>query len=116
VGKKTSITVTRIKCNKASEAGHDEIFVTFQADGGFRTRLPRLVGRQSMATGDSWDINHTAEFHNDLQVMLFESDSLHIVNIDYLGSFAFTPLDVPSEVAIIKPDDAQYTLYVTRNA
>jgi len=51
VGKKTSITVTRIKCNKASEAGHDEIFVTFQADGGFRTRLPRFVGRQSMATG-----------------------------------------------------------------
>lgn len=75
---KTKIQISSITCNSTSEAGHDEVYLICQADGGVPIRYPPHPSNyQSMSAGDQWTLSDpslTLDFEYELLITLWDCD------------------------------------------
>ena len=132
MGDKTKIQITSIYCNGVSEIGGDNVYLICQADGGIPVVYPPGLANLSkhpypMSAGDTWTlpdgtyatVECVLNFEHEVLVTLWDSDLDDDLTVSsFLGSYDYTPGNVPSSVRIQTPGlmgyNADYTIYATK--
>ena len=113
MGKRHSVTITKIVCNESSENEGDELYLLYQADGGNQYRFPeKLKSSHEMEDDDTWNLSLVLEFDYEVILELWDNDD---VNPDYLQSHDFQPGSGSSSIQLRNTNDADYTVYYTYN-
>lgn len=100
-------------CERTSEPGTDEVFYTYQIDGGDEVRYPPN-GYQQMNDGFTWAVQQPYTFSNSLVITLWDDDNWPSTD-DYLGKATYTPTDIPP-VTDVSGSSGIYQIKVTKTA
>lgn len=82
---KVPLELVSITCLNRSEAGYDELYFTYQIDGGPVTRYP---GFKNMKEGYVWEVDHVFDYEESLIITLWDNDSPS--SDENLGSHLYT--------------------------
>jgi hypothetical protein len=129
---KTKIQITKIHCNGTSEPLSDNLYLICQADGGIPIIYPPGLANLSkhpyaISSGQTWTLpdgevattDLVLNFEHEVLVTLWDSDLDDDLTVSsYLGSYDYTPNNIPASVEIKTPGDlgynADYVLYATK--
>jgi hypothetical protein len=132
MGDKTKIQITSIYCKQSSEPFGDNVYLICQADGGMPAIFPAGLANlskhpYSMPSGTTWTIpdgtcattDCVLNFEYEVLVTLWDSDLDDDLTVSsYLGSYDYTPDNIPSSVEIHTPGNAgynaDYIIYATK--
>ncbi len=113
---KHAVVITKISCHGQSESGHDEVYLTYQADGSFVSHFPDYGDYKSMNDGDDWYPNLTLEFDNEVLLCLWDQDLKYVPSVaTFLQCQVFVPEDrgYKNEVKLKNPNGADYHVHFT---
>lgn len=96
--KSNLLLIKSVYCSDASNddvgSDTDEVYFTFQADGGSKYYYPNY-DRYSMQKGDTWDCGRSVWFDNYVTVKIYDEDNNIIASGDeHLGNFTINLSDL----------------------
>lgn len=111
-----TMVLDKIKCEESLAHGllrNDEVYIEYKVDDqGFRSRFP-TKGHVKMKDGDEWACDLEISFDKKVLIELFDHEE---VLSKFIVSHTYTDDDIPANILLKNPDDAEYRLYATKKS